>query len=261
MADVSSHRTKKRKLAPKATKGPSDSSKVLLLNPSLLLLEVPADTNTSLPVWDAVRSLNVGVTWTIKPYSISINLTPFTVKEDITDSCENESTTAMAETSGSSCSTFQPQNQSTSCVFLTFSQNSLPVLPPTYQPSPNLLNPISVSLPLIIMHSPQALPSELPSASQASANISSDLVGRSKMPELSSLHTKISPAVLICDKFLLGTCDAGVRCKMHHTPYPFHWQLWSIITHQWIDLSPPAQVLLERNYCCADQSYVFLKDG
>ncbi|MEQ2243063.1 hypothetical protein ILYODFUR_003176 [Ilyodon furcidens] len=268
MTDVSCGKRKKRKLAPKTPKCPSESSKVILLNSSLLLLEIPADTNTSLPVWDAVRSLKVGVTWTVDPYSISISLTPVTAKpEDITASCKSESTSNTAETSRSSCSTLQPKIQNTSCVFLTFSQSSLQPPFHTYQPSPNIVNPIFVSLPLIISHSPQGHQSgtimikKPPSASQTPTNVSGDLVVQFKMPELFSFHTKISPDVLICDNFLLGSCDAGVRCKMHHTPYPFHWQLWCLHTHQWIDLSPRAQVLLERIYCCADQGFVTLKDG
>ncbi|KAM4712359.1 protein mono-ADP-ribosyltransferase TIPARP-like [Anableps anableps] len=267
MTDVSSSRRKKRKLAPKAPKGPSDSSRVILLSSSILLLEVPADTNTSLPVWDAVRSLKVGVTWTVKPYSISVNITPLTVKqEDITASCESESASSMAETSRSSCISLQPQIQNTSCVFLIFSQNSLPALPHTYQPSLNLVNPVSVPLPLIITQSPQEHQSgtivtiKLTSPIQTLRSVSGDLGVRPKMPEL-LFHTKVYPDVLICDSFLLGTCDAGVKCKMHHTPYPFHWQLWSINDHKWIDLSPRAQILLERNYCCADQGNVSLIDG
>uniref|UniRef100_A0A3B5QMA6 Poly [ADP-ribose] polymerase n=1 Tax=Xiphophorus maculatus TaxID=8083 RepID=A0A3B5QMA6_XIPMA len=262
MTDVSSGRRKKRKLAPKAPKGPSDSPKAIMLNSSLLLLEVPADTNTSLPVWDALRSLKVGVTWTVKPYGISINITPLTVKqEDITASCERENTSSVAETSS-----LQPQIQNTSCALLTFFHNSLPTLPHTYQPNQSLVNPISVSLPLIITHSPQGYQPgtmatiKLPPAVQAPASVSGDLDVEPKKPNLSSFHTKVSHDILICDNFLLGTCDAGVKCKMHHTPYPFHWQLRSIKTHQWIDLSPRAQVLLERSYCCAEQSNVTLID-
>uniref|UniRef100_A0A3B5MAT0 Poly [ADP-ribose] polymerase n=2 Tax=Xiphophorus couchianus TaxID=32473 RepID=A0A3B5MAT0_9TELE len=227
-----------------------------MLNSSLLLLEVPADTNTSLPVWDALRSLKVGVTWTVKPYGISINITPLTVKqEDITASCERENTSSVAETSS-----LQPQIQNTSCALLTFFHNSLPTLPHTYQPNQSLVNPISVSLPLIITHSPQGYQPgtmatiKLPPAVQAPTSVSGDLDVEPKKPNLSSFHTKVSHDILICDNFLLGTCDAGVKCKMHHTPYPFHWQLRSIKTHQWIDLSPRAQVLLERSYCCAEQS-------
>ncbi|XP_043964090.1 protein mono-ADP-ribosyltransferase TIPARP-like [Gambusia affinis] len=262
MTDVSSGRRKKRKLAPKAPKGPSESPKVIMLNSSVLLLEVPADTNTSLPVWDAVRSLNVGVTWTVKPYGISINVTPLTVKqEDITASCERENTSSVVESSS-----LQLQIQNSSCVLLTFSHNSLPTLPHTYQPNQSLVNPISVSLPLIITHSPQGYQPgtiatiKLPPAVQAPTSVSGDLDVEPKKPNLSSFHTKVSHDILICDNFLLGTCDAGVKCKLHHTPYPFHWQLWSIKTHQWIDLSPRAQLLLERSYCCAEQSDVTLID-
>uniref|UniRef100_A0A3B3VK78 TCDD-inducible poly [ADP-ribose] polymerase-like n=1 Tax=Poecilia latipinna TaxID=48699 RepID=A0A3B3VK78_9TELE len=262
MSDVSSGRRKKRKLAPKAPKGPSDSPKAMMLNSSLLLLEVPADTNTSLPVWDAVRSLKVGVTWTVKPYGISINLTPLPVKQgDVTASCERENTSSVAETSS-----LQLQIQNTSCVLLTFSHSCLPTPPHTNQPNQSLVNPISVSLPLLITHSPPGYqPGTIatikpPPAIQPPTSVSGDLDVEPKKPDLLSFHTKVSPDVCICDNFLLGACDAGVKCKMHHTPYPFHWQLWSIKTHQWIDLSPRAQVLLERSYCCAEQSDVTLVD-
>uniref|UniRef100_A0A3P9QH12 TCDD-inducible poly [ADP-ribose] polymerase-like n=1 Tax=Poecilia reticulata TaxID=8081 RepID=A0A3P9QH12_POERE len=262
MSDVSSGRRKKRKLAPKAPKGPSDSPKAILLNSSLLLLEVPADTNTSFPVWDALRSLKVGVTWTVKPYGISINLTPLPVKqEDITASCERENSSSVAETSS-----LQLQIQNTSCVLLTVSHSCLPTPPHTNQSNQSLVNPISVSLPLLITHSPQGYqPGTIatikpPHAIQPPTSVSGDRDVEPKRPDLLSFHTKVSPDVRICDNFLLGACDAGKRCKMHHTPYPFHWQLWSIKTHQWIDLSPRAQVLLERSYCCAEQSDVTLID-
>ncbi|XP_051911761.1 protein mono-ADP-ribosyltransferase TIPARP-like [Hippocampus zosterae] len=70
-----------------------------------------------------------------------------------------------------------------------------------------------------------------------------------------------SDEVDICDKFLLGSCPLATTCKMHHTPLPFHWQLYSVESRRWVDVKPSAQLLLERMYCNVKHEKVTLKEG
>ncbi|XP_068442338.1 protein mono-ADP-ribosyltransferase TIPARP-like [Clinocottus analis] len=81
----------------------------------------------------------------------------------------------------------------------------------------------------------------------------------SRVPVPSPFHTKDFSDVPVCDDFLLGLCRAGRNCEEHHTPYPFHWQLWSIVIHQWVDVPPRCQVLLERSYCNVKLDCIDLK--
>lgn len=284
MPYVSSPRRTKRKMAGNALvlEPPSKSPKVALLSPSFLLLEIPADTNTSLPVWEAMRSQQLDIAWTVNPYSISVHLTPVTSKQAAT-STASESTSSVAQTSAPSPSILQPQmviqpisqqhgaSQNTSCVLLTFCQNSAQSVAPG-QPQIIPLNPtpaasLIVSLPFLIAQ-PQPAPQPstptkkgvLPAIQNPTAT-PTKLQAPSKVPVPSPFHTKSTSDVQICDNFLLSLCRAGKKCKMHHTPYPFHWQLWSVITHQWIDFPPRSQVLLERIYGDVNQEVVFIKDG
>ncbi|XP_045927688.1 protein mono-ADP-ribosyltransferase TIPARP-like [Micropterus dolomieu] len=274
----SSTRAKKRKSEKDILESQSKSSKVTLLSPSLLLLEIPADTNTSLPVWDALRSQHLNIAWTFNPYSMTIHLTPVTSKQSTTTtSSKSESPSSVAQTSAPSSSMLQPQmviqsiaqlygaSQNTSCVVLNFSQNSTQSLPSP--PNPNPATSLICPLPLIITQpQPACLPStptkkEVPPAIQTPTATPTKLQAPSKVPVLSPFHTKSSADIQICDNFLLNMCHAGKKCKMHHTPYPFHWQLWSVITHQWIDIAPHSQVLLERIYSDVTQEVIYLKDG
>ncbi|XP_056223198.1 protein mono-ADP-ribosyltransferase TIPARP-like isoform X1 [Seriola aureovittata] len=283
MADVASLKGKKRKMARSVLEPPSKSSIVTLLSPSLLLLEIPADTNTSLPVWEDVRSQQVDVAWTVNPYSISVHLTPMTSKQGKgTTSSKSESTPNVVQTSALSSGILQPQTfvqsiaqQSgpSQTVLLTFSQNSTQLspcpagqpqkIPPNHKPATSLI----VSLPLIIT---QPQPASQPSATtkklalpitQTPTTMPTKLQSPSKAPIPFPFHTRSSFDIQICDDFLLRLCRSGRKCKMHHTPYPFHWQLWSMTRHQWIDISPRSQVLLERTYCNIEQDLIFMKDG
>ncbi|XP_051249109.1 protein mono-ADP-ribosyltransferase TIPARP-like [Dicentrarchus labrax] len=279
----------KRKLARNVSiiETPPKSPNVTLLNQSLLLLEIPADTNTSLPVWEAIRSQQVGIVWTVNPYSISVHLTPLTSKQDnTTTSSQSEGMPSVAQTSAPSTSIPQPQvviqsvsqqhgsPQNTSCVLLTFSQNSPHPLPsPPGKPRNIPPNPVQaatsliISFPLIInqpQHAPQpSTPTQerVPPAIQTPTATPTKLQSPSKVPVPSPFHTKCTSDVEICDNFLLGLCRAGKRCKMHHTPYPFYWQLWCVITHQWVSIPLHSQVLLERLYSNVNQEVVCLKDG
>ncbi|KAM9772332.1 protein mono-ADP-ribosyltransferase TIPARP-like isoform 1-T2 [Syngnathus typhle] len=67
--------------------------------------------------------------------------------------------------------------------------------------------------------------------------------------------------VAICDHFLLGVCPLAYRCTMHHTPFPFHWQLYNSEVGRWVDIQSRAQLLLERLYCNVDQDTLTLIEG
>ncbi|XP_033989524.1 protein mono-ADP-ribosyltransferase TIPARP-like isoform X3 [Trematomus bernacchii] len=272
----SSRKGKKRKSADSVVvlKPPSKPSKVTFLSPSLVLLEIPADTNTSLPVWEAMRSQLVDIAWTINPYSISVNLTPLTAKQGkITTSTQTESTSTLVPPSTTGQAQMMIQALSPQQVILSLSQNSTQFLPsPPGQPqnSPStstLATSLIVCLPLFIT-SPQpslhqtstlnqtqvlpSIPTLIPPTKQQALSVE---------PPPSLFHTKISSDIQICDNFLLNVCHAGNMCNMHHTPYPFHWQLWSPVTHNWIDIPHRSQVSLERLYCDVNQEVICIKDG
>lgn len=279
MAGISCKRATKRKMSAsaKAAEPVSRSSKVTFLSPSLLLLEIPADADTSLPVWEAMRAEQADITWTVKPYGLSINITPLTSKKGKHSApSKSESTSSMVQTAGLSSSILQPQiriqpitqqhvaSQSSSCVLLTFPQNTQSV---SHRPSPIPATSLIVSLPVIIA---QAQHTSQPTAPANKGSISSTQTPSgtptkqttetpSKVPV--SFHTKGCSTIQICDDFLLGLCSAGEKCKMHHTPYPFHWQLWCVPNHQWVDISPCSQVLLERMYCDVNKDAICLKNG
>ncbi|CAJ1054692.1 protein mono-ADP-ribosyltransferase TIPARP-like [Xyrichtys novacula] len=180
-------------------------TKVTFLSQSHLLLEIPQNTNTNLPVWEAFTSGEVKVAWTVNPYSINVHVTPLpSIQEE-----------------GDESIITQPQ--------------------PAVQPSPTTkkkVPPINLT--------PPATPTKRKTPPG--------------VPARPVFHTKPNSDTLICDKFLLNLCHAGNKCKMHHTPYPFHWQLWAVSSHQWVDLPTRSQVLLERIYCNVNQENVFLND-
>ncbi|KAM6895748.1 protein mono-ADP-ribosyltransferase TIPARP-like [Xenentodon cancila] len=286
MVDVSCTRGMKRRLAAKAetAEPPSKSSKAMQTS-SLLLLEVAADTSTSFPVWDAIRSKQVDATWSISPYSISVHLTPGAATQESSTTSSNRGSAAnVAQRSVVSCSicgilqsqiqnqaasqdASQAVSQDASCVLLSFSQGTQPLpcscLLHMTPPDPTSAASLMVSLPLAILQPQPGVTTsmEIPSTTLSSISPSSKLQTRSQAPTPSGYRTKSSSSVHICDNFLLGTCNSGIRCRMHHTPYPFHWQLWSVTAHQWVDLPLRSQVLLERIYCDPDKEFVYLKDG
>ncbi|KAK5876591.1 hypothetical protein CesoFtcFv8_025926 [Champsocephalus esox] len=272
----SSRKGKKRKSADSVAvlKTRSKPSKVTFLSPSLVLLEIPADTNTSLPVWEAMRSQLVDIAWTVNPYSISVNLTPLTAKKGkITTSTQTESTSTLVPPSTTGQAQMMIQALSPQQILLSLSQNSTQFLPsPPGQPqnSPSTstqANSIIVCLPLFIT-SPQpslhqtstlnqtqvlpSIPTLIPPAKQQALPVE---------PPPSLFHTKISSDIQICDNFLLNVCHAGSMCNRHHTPYPFHWQLWCPVSHNWIDIPHRSQVSLERLYCDVNQRVICIKDG
>ncbi|KAM9846070.1 protein mono-ADP-ribosyltransferase TIPARP-like [Aulostomus maculatus] len=210
---------------------------VTMPSPSLLLLEVPADVSTSLPVWDAVKAQQVEVAWTVSPYSLAVQLTPVTSEPGKTP------LSSRAAVSPPKVVVQQP-------VLLSLSSPQ-PLLPQTALGS---LVPI-FSLPVFITQR-QTSTSALKGVSPA---IHTPKPCRSKASL--QFHTWNSPDILICDRFLLGSCDEGRKCKMHHTPYPFHWQLWCVNSHQWVDISLPSQITLEKVYCDVTRDGVYIKDS
>ncbi|XP_033880679.3 protein mono-ADP-ribosyltransferase TIPARP-like [Acipenser ruthenus] len=62
----------------------------------------------------------------------------------------------------------------------------------------------------------------------------------------------------ICDQFLLGCCSLDLRCPLHHTPFPFHWQLRRRARYQWVSVSQSAQIHLEKLYCNTDSDEAIL---
>uniref|UniRef100_A0A665VBZ1 Poly [ADP-ribose] polymerase n=1 Tax=Echeneis naucrates TaxID=173247 RepID=A0A665VBZ1_ECHNA len=148
-------------------------------------------------------------------------------------------------------------SQDASCVVLTFSPDTTqllpcpPCLPQTMTPATSL----TVCLPLLITQ-PQtarqpgtitknpALPT-----SQTPTTTPTRPQTRSRAPAAFSFHTR-GPEVQICDNFLLSSCCSGTTERnLHHTPFPFRWQLWCTTTYQWVDISPRSQILLEKIYC------------
>nr|XP_033781318.1 protein mono-ADP-ribosyltransferase TIPARP-like isoform X2 [Geotrypetes seraphini] len=65
----------------------------------------------------------------------------------------------------------------------------------------------------------------------------------------SVFHTNPLDGIPICDNFLLGTCEKGSLCSLHHTLRPYHWQLREKATQQWMSLGGCAEEHLERRYC------------
>uniref|UniRef100_A0A3Q3AVP0 Poly [ADP-ribose] polymerase n=1 Tax=Kryptolebias marmoratus TaxID=37003 RepID=A0A3Q3AVP0_KRYMA len=217
MAGILSGKGTKRKFAtqPVAPELESRPSRVTMLSSSLLRFEIPADINTSLPVWDAVRSQKVVVAWTVDPYSISVHLTPEAPRQrNAAAARKGKSTPGVAQTSRATVTQQHGSSQSAPCVLLTFSQ------------SPFAVSSAAVPLPLIITYPQRVLPDVAPpSATQLSASAPGELQAEAEAAEPLPFHTRSSPDVYICDDFLLGACGAGAACELHHTPYPFHWQL------------------------------------
>nr|XP_033470322.1 protein mono-ADP-ribosyltransferase TIPARP-like [Epinephelus lanceolatus] len=284
MPYVPSSRGTKRKLADDAVglQPQSKSSKVTFLSPSLILLELPSDTNSSFPVWEAMRSQQVDVAWTVNPYSAMVHFTPVTSQQGKrTNSSQTEDTSSATQSSVPFSGIPQPQlaiqsitqlhsTSQNSCVVLTLSQDSTQLAPSLpgqllyTPPTPTPVTSVIITLPLTIT---QPQPAFQPSTPTKRITIQTPPAtptmpqAPSKVPDPNLFHTRSSANIEICDNFLLGLCQAGRKCKMHHTPYPFHWQLWSVVTHRWIDIPLRSQVLMEKLYCDVNQEAICVKDG
>lgn len=280
MASVSSSGVKKRKTdSVAASEPPSKSSRVTLLTPSHLLLEIPAVTNTSLPVWDAVKSQQLDITWTISPYCVNVHLTPAVPTEASAPSSSkgnrrSKRICSVAQTSAPPYNIVPPQtivqtiapqqgpSQNTAYVLLTSPQTTAASPHQKIILTTPLVDTINVSIPVIVAQLQPALQASIPAKKAVFPAIPALMVTPPKPKALSPFpfHTRSSD-VQICDDFLLNLCHAGQNCELHHTPYPFHWQLWCVASQQWVDFPPHSQVLLERMYSNVNQNSICIKDG
>ncbi|XP_032634547.2 protein mono-ADP-ribosyltransferase TIPARP-like [Chelonoidis abingdonii] len=62
-------------------------------------------------------------------------------------------------------------------------------------------------------------------------------------------HIHPRDEIKICDCFLLGGCTQGDSCPLHHTRYPYHWQIRRRESKAWQSVSESAQRHLEKLYC------------
>eukprot|EP00063_Salmo_salar_P034262 XP_014009097.1 PREDICTED: uncharacterized protein LOC106576441 isoform X2 [Salmo salar] len=250
-------------------------------------MEVPSDTNTSLPVWDAMHSQQVDVVWTVTPYSINVRFTPLPSKSRQTTSASNtpicspgksSSTTRIIQSSSGPSSALsqsqmiiQPLPQITPSVLLTFPQSTLipqpgavtisPHKPQNMTPGPVKTTSLILPLPVIITQPQPVHQPTTPAQTQAQAASTNQPPGPSKTAASLTFHTNTSGDVQICDHFLTYFCRMGSNCKQHHTPYPFHWQLWCVNSHQWVDFTPRTQVNLEKAYCNVNREEIGVKEG
>ncbi|KAG6937373.1 TCDD-inducible poly(ADP-ribose) polymerase [Chelydra serpentina] len=76
-------------------------------------------------------------------------------------------------------------------------------------------------------------------------------------------HIHQANGIRICDRFLLGLCKEGERCQLHHTRYPYHWQVMRKKKGVWQSVNESAQQHLEKLYSNVNDSLVTLveKDG
>ncbi|KAM6984727.1 protein mono-ADP-ribosyltransferase TIPARP-like [Aplochiton taeniatus] len=292
MADLSPNKTNKKRKRSKSSpsEAPSNSSKVRLLSPSLLLLQIPVDSNISLPVWEALRSQQVDIAWNCSPYSINVCFTPLLGKPGGSQGPETSATSVS--TTNSLFGTTQalslppglslpqiiihslpPQlgpNVSAPSVLVSFPESSASpqaVVPQAHcaAQGPGISSSFILPLPLIIS---QPQPVQQPNMPVKTVGVSCTAKSTRKKAAVSTkppvcryFHTNTSPNVPICDRFLIDICRTGLKCKQHHTPYPFYWQLKQGTGPCWTDLSPQAQVRLERVYCDVNRECVDLKEG
>ncbi|XP_034636375.1 protein mono-ADP-ribosyltransferase TIPARP-like [Trachemys scripta elegans] len=69
-------------------------------------------------------------------------------------------------------------------------------------------------------------------------------------------HVHQEDGIQICDGFLLGHCPQRESCPLHHTRYPFHWQIRGSRRVEWQSLSDSSQRHLEKLYSDATNGLV-----
>ncbi|KAJ8381819.1 hypothetical protein SKAU_G00025970 [Synaphobranchus kaupii] len=249
-----------------------------------LLLQIPPNTNTSLPVWECVSSAQAEVMWSVTPHGITVQITPLTTQKAQSN---DQPVTQPSSLSEAQLSTFSvpaslpiPSIQSLpQSIFMTpYCRAPQPyrIIPTQPQPllsAPNqtlrLTTPPTTSqLQSFPQYQAHSLPA--PSYEDYITGPSEDTyevtdllfqpAPKAKWVQQACFHTGPSEEACICDQFLLGHCQNGFDCKLHHTPYPFHWQLRRQDTHQWVSTSHPAQVKLEKLYCDRKRDTVSLQD-
>lgn len=284
----SSNSGKKRKQDSVTTsEPPAKPSSVNVLNTlQLLQLEIPSVTNTNLPVWEAVRCRNADTTWTINPYCINVHLTPTVASASSaatssSKGCRRSKRKCNVEPKPEPTYNIMPPTivqtltqqqgppQNPSYVLLTNPQSSTPLPANSQQKmlgNVPVTDPINVSLPVVIAQLQPAVQAGVPAKKPALPTVQKLMVepvnpkAPSEVLSSCAFHTRTSD-VLICDEFLLNLCSAGQNCELHHTPYPYHWQLWCVTDQKWVDFPPHSQVLMERIYSNVNQSTICIKDG
>ncbi|XP_039357729.1 uncharacterized protein LOC120382307 isoform X3 [Mauremys reevesii] len=73
-------------------------------------------------------------------------------------------------------------------------------------------------------------------------------------------HTHQREGIQICDHFLLGNCPHGSICELHHTRYPYHWQIKRKDSQVWQSVNDSAQRHLEKLYSDIGRVHVKLID-
>ncbi|XP_044841160.1 protein mono-ADP-ribosyltransferase TIPARP-like isoform X2 [Mauremys mutica] len=73
-------------------------------------------------------------------------------------------------------------------------------------------------------------------------------------------HVHQEDGIQICDGFLLGHCPQKENCPLHHTRYPFHWQIMGSRRVAWQSLSDSSQRHLEKLYSDAKNGFVRFLD-
>ncbi|EMP31633.1 TCDD-inducible poly [ADP-ribose] polymerase [Chelonia mydas] len=74
-------------------------------------------------------------------------------------------------------------------------------------------------------------------------------------------HIHHANGIRICDRFLLGLCKEGERCQLHHTCYPYHWQVMRKKKGVWQSVNESAQQHLEKLYSNVNDSLVTLVEN
>ncbi|XP_075756471.1 protein mono-ADP-ribosyltransferase TIPARP-like isoform X2 [Pelodiscus sinensis] len=76
-------------------------------------------------------------------------------------------------------------------------------------------------------------------------------------------HIHPRDGIKICDHFLLGHCTQRESCPLHHTRYPYHWQIRQRDSKAWQSVSESAQRHLEKLYCDTGKEQIKFvdKDG
>ncbi|XP_067395194.1 protein mono-ADP-ribosyltransferase TIPARP-like [Emydura macquarii macquarii] len=69
-------------------------------------------------------------------------------------------------------------------------------------------------------------------------------------------HVHQEEGIRICDSFLLGQCRRRESCPLHHTRYPFHWQVAWSRRAAWQSLNDSSQRHLEKLYSDAHNGRV-----
>ncbi|XP_023666692.1 protein mono-ADP-ribosyltransferase TIPARP-like [Paramormyrops kingsleyae] len=246
---------KKRKVETQCTnqEGLAKPMVITVFSTSQLVLQIPAQTNTSLPVWQLIHTGQVEVEWSEAPYNINIRITPLYPQ-------------AGSQTLSKTSATDQlvPVHQVPKLFTLppvSAEPQTQSVVPPQFQTVAMLpAQTVTLFRSLDGSHL-QPLRPPIPSVDRVDpASCLSQPLPRTEWVQQAYFHTRPRENIDICDNFLLGYCPRRSECPLHHTPYPFHWQIRRQDTHQWISTSHSAQLSLERLYSNKERESVKLRE-